>query len=224
MRAFDAWAEGLVAPRPSSEVTVEFLADGRLEGLTGCGTYFGSYRVEGNDIAFSVTSKGPDPCGPKRIEEAVAFITALEAADTWMATPTGLALLDADGIIRVEVDPVVRAGLAGEWLVTAVARSGGILRATGPDGSASLILGTDGTVQGGTGCRLFEGEYSSEADQVLIVPFESIGLPCKGDERRAERRFLRALERVVFWQRDGAELGLTASDGAVLMELVETPA
>lgn len=220
VRAYDPWAEGLLEARPKSELTVDLLADGRLQGLTGCGTYFGSYRLDGQDASFSVTTKGPDPCGPKRIEEAVAFIAALESTAAWSTTSTGLELLDGNGTLRMRLDPLAVATLEGEWAVIAVARSDGRLDSLPPDAAVGLTFSADDRLYGSTGCRLLKGEYTSEADQVLILPSRSAGLPCEGDDRKTERRLLRALELVVLWQRDGEALLLTDSAGATLISLV----
>ncbi len=43
--SFDAWGDGLVAPRAGTTLTTVFLPAGRLEGETGCGAYFGGYAT-----------------------------------------------------------------------------------------------------------------------------------------------------------------------------------
>jgi heat shock protein HslJ len=221
VRAFDAWAEGLVESRPNTTMTVELLEGGRLEGQTGCGTYFGSYTLDGDDIALGVVSKGPDPCGAKRTEEAVAFSVALAAVSSWVPTSTGLELLDEQGLVRVVLDRPDLAGLTGEWIIKRVARSRGGLAAP-PEGSIVVItFDEDGAVGGNTGCRLFGGVYSLEADRATIGPIETLGLPCDGDLRRHERRLLKALDNAILWQREGGSLLLTDGTGGPLMELVE---
>jgi len=221
VRAFDAWSEGLVEPRPNTTLTVQLLEGGRLEGQTGCGTYFGAYTLDGDDLALGVISKGPDPCGLKRTEEAVAFSIALGAVTSWVPTTSGLELLDAQGQVRVVLERLELADLTGDWVVKRVARPRGGLKAP-PEGSIVLLdLDVDGTLEGSTGCRVIEGFYSSEADRVAIGPLETVGLPCDGELRRHERRLLDAFDRTILWQRNGSELRLTDGDGTVLLELTE---
>ncbi len=55
--SFDAWGEGLVEPRVGTTLTAVFLPDGRLEGETGCGTYFGGYTLENGRLGMGVISK-----------------------------------------------------------------------------------------------------------------------------------------------------------------------
>lgn len=221
VRAFDGWAEGLVQPRPNTTLTVELLEGGRLEGQTGCGSYFGAYTLDGDDLALGVISKGPDPCGLKRTEEAVAFSLALDAVVRWVPTPTGIELLDEQGLVRVVLDRPRRPGLTGEWIVERVARPRGRPTTPPQDSIVAISFDEDGSVGGNTGCRLFEGVYSSEADRVVIGPVETVGLPCEGALRRHERRLLDAFERTILWQRSGSQLRLTDGAGALLVELRE---
>jgi heat shock protein HslJ len=211
-----------VEPRRNALVTLELLVDGRLQGETDCGTYFGGYVLDGAGISLSVIDTGTEPCGSRREAEVVSLIAVLEAAATWEGTATGTVLLDAEGIIRVELEPATQKGLAGAWLATALATPGGVLQAVPPTTPVELAFGAGGGLTGTTGCRLFEGEYLSEADQALLVPTDTTGLPCEGDLQALEERFLEALQAVILWERNGAELRLTDAVGNVLIELIAT--
>lgn len=52
--------------------------------------------------------------------------------------------------------------------------------ATSARGDATLLLGTDGTVSGSTGCRVFSGEHIIDADTVLFTTFSMTG-ECPGE-------------------------------------------
>lgn len=222
--SFDAEADGLQPPRDPGALTVELLVANLLQGETGCGTYVGNYGAEGLSVGLSVTTKGPDPCEPPVEDEAIAFIEALERATTWRASGSDVELLDDDGVVRVVLAPLSEPGVVGEWRVTAYARPNGTLRAAPDDGSMRLVLDDDDRVSGSTGCRLFEGQYSSEVDRILVVPIDITGLPCEGPARRAERLLLAALELAVLWQRDGEVLRLTDAQGRSVVELEATVA
>ena len=220
--AFDPWGAGLIEPRPDTTLTISFLSEGRLEGETGCGTYFGGYLLDGEHIDMRVISKGPDPCGVKRTEEAVAFSVALDAVASWRPTLTGLELLDEGGAVRVVLEGALDAGIAGSWVAERYTRANGKPAEPLPDSPITITFAEDGGVRGSTGCRLFEGLYASESDQVLVAPIETIGLPCEGGERGQERRLLRILDEVVLWERDGASLVLSDGSGVPLLELRAT--
>jgi heat shock protein HslJ len=223
VRAFDAWAGGLVEPRQSSTYTTTFLPGGRLVGETGCGSYFGGYSVDADDISMRVISKGSDPCNVKRTEEAVAYSVALEAVATWRPTASGLEFLDETGAVRLVLGRASVADLVGSWLVERYAKPNRKLVEPLSDNSLELVFDADGGVSGSAGCRFLEGLYESESDRVVIAPIETAGLPCEGDERRQERQFLRAIDDVVLWARDGQSLVLSDGFGEPLVKLTAAP-
>ena len=217
--AYDAWGDGLVEPLRGSTLTVSLLPQGRLEGETGCGTYIGGYTVDGQSIRLGVISKGPDPCGPRRTDEAFAFTQALAVATSWRASPGGLELLDENGQVRVALVRPGGEGLAGDWVVQRYALSGGRLQDALEGSPATISLGRDGQVGGSTGCRIFAGEYEAETDR-LIIAIDVVGLPCDGEERRQDRRIRAVFDSAVRWTRDGSSLLLRDADGELLAELV----
>ena len=216
--AFDAWGEGLSDPLRGSTLTVSLLPAGRLEGETACGTYVGGYTVDGERIRLGVISKGAEPCGDRRADEDFALSQALALATKWAPSSAGLDLLDDDGRVRVALARQADGGVAGDWTVLGYARSGGDLGGVLEGTPATITFGADGLVAGSTGCRLFDGQYSAEADRIIIAPIDVVGLPCSGAERRQDRRLLELLDSAVSWQRDGAELTLRDASGGVLIE------
>ncbi len=216
---FDAWGEGLVAPRPDTTLTAAFLPDGRLEGETGCGTYTGGYTGDENSLGLGIISKGADPCDVPTTEEAVAYSVALEAVAAWQAAEGGVELLDDSGRVRVELRRADRAGLVGNWVADRYARANGTLTEPLVDRPITIAFAEDGSVLGSTGCRVLEGAYVSERDRVVIAPVETTGLPCEGDARGQERRLLAIFDAVVSWEREGQTLVLTDGNGEVLLEM-----
>lgn len=221
--AFDAWNEGLAEPRPDTELTVAFLSDGRLEGETGCGTYFGGYSLADDRLGLGIIGKGPEPCDIETTEEAVAYSVALESVVAWRPVAGGVELLDEAGGVRVVLLRSADAGLRGTWIAERYARANGRWAEPLADRSIRITFGDDDRLEGSSGCRLLEGMYMRQRDQVLIAPVETTGLPCEGDARRQERRLLRIFEETVFWQRAGA--GLVLEDGfeTPLLELRAAP-
>ncbi len=224
VRQFLSRGGGIVEPTTPSGLSARLFPDGDLEGETGCESYIGSYQLDGHMISLSVLGRDPRPCAPDVKDEAEMFIEALNAVTAWRSAGSGLELLDDTGRVQISLLSAPLAGPQGEWLVTAFARPNGKLQAAPTDGSMRLVLGADGKARGATGCRLFEGEYMAQSQQMLVVPLDITGLPCEGDVRRSERRLLAAFERVVLWQRDGTAMRFTDGNGHVVMELTAASA
>ena len=217
--SFDAWGDGPVAPRAGTRLTAVFLPAGRLEGETGCGAYFGGYAQEGDRLGLRIISKGSDPCDVATTEEAVGFSVALEAVVGWRAAADSVELLDDAGAVRLVLARTEGLGLAGSWRAERYARANGEPTEPLADRPIELTFAPDGTLQGSSGCRLLEGQYTGDRDQVVMALVETVGLPCEGDAQRQERRLLRILDQVVFWQREHDRLVLADGSSAPLLEL-----
>jgi len=217
--SFDAWGDGLLPPRAGTTLTAVFLPAGRLEGETGCGAYFGGYVLDGDRLGLRVISKGSDPCDVATTEEAVGFSVALEAVVGWRAAADSVELLDDAGAVRLVLARIEDLGLTGGWRAERYARANGEPTEPLPDRPIELTFAPDGTLQGSSGCRLLEGQYTGDRDQVVVALVETVGLPCEGDAQRQERRLLRILDQVVFWQRERDRLVLADGSSAPLLEL-----
>jgi heat shock protein HslJ len=217
--AYDPWAEGLVAPRQNTTLTVSLLTGGRLEGETGCGRYHGGYTLDGERLGLGIISKGFGECGTRKNEEAVAFSVALGAVKSWRASATGAELLDENGRVRAILERSTAGDAVGQWVVERYRRVNGQWAQPLVERPMLIAFGEDGEAAGSTGCRLFEGEYRSEGDRMVVGPIETIGLPCEGPERKPERRLLAVLGEVVHWQRSDDVLALTDAFDTSLVEL-----
>lgn len=62
----DAFGEGLRAPRREGSLTVSWLPAGRLEGESPCGTYVGSYTIEGHRLRMGSSAPGSSPADVAR--------------------------------------------------------------------------------------------------------------------------------------------------------------
>jgi len=225
--SYDTWGGGLVEPLRGSSLTLSLLSAGRLEGETGCGSYLGGYSVEGEAISLGVISTDTVSCGARRGDEAFGFTQALAAVSRWVASPSGIDLLDEAGQVRVRLERPGETSLAGDWLVERWAGPGGELVEVITGTEASLVLAADSSVSGGTGCRDFRGDYLAEGDRIVIAPIVVVGLPCRDPERallRQDRRLLELLDKAVAWRRTGDALTLADTSGAVLLELAARPA
>ncbi|MDZ3823644.1 MAG: META domain-containing protein [Pseudoxanthomonas sp.] len=106
---------------------------------------------------------------------------------------------------------------AGAWRLAGLAAD-----ARGP----TLEFLADGRVAGHAGCNRFSGQVQwLAADGLRFGPVAATKMACM-DARVAEREadFLRRLEAVAAWRRDGDALLLLAADGNELARLEPSPA
>lgn len=218
--AFDPWGEGLIEPLPGSTMTVGLLGDGRLQGETGCGRYNGGWALDDEVLGLAISPTGYFGCGDAETEEAIGFSVAIDAVVGWSATDSGIELFDVAGTPRLVLQPVVVAEPTGAWTVARYRRPNGVMTEPLPGRPMSLELADVGVVSGSTGCRLLEGEYFRDGSTIIIGPVETVGLPCEGDDRKAERQLLRALGDVIYWVRSGDTLSLNDGFDELLVELV----
>lgn len=218
--AYDAWEQGLAEPLPDSRLTLTLLADGQLEGETACGRFAGGWWRDGDELSMGVAPTGNLGCGEKKAAEAIGFSTALAASTRWQATDAGIELLDSTGATRVLLETLSLGDPTGDWNVSRYRRPNGKLVEPVPGSPMSLTLVDDGTIEGSSGCRLLLGEYRSQGAGITLGPLEVEGMPCEGDEARAERQLMRALGDVVYWEQDGDELTFLDGFDEPLVELV----
>jgi heat shock protein HslJ len=221
--AYDPWNEGLVEPLADSALTIALLGDGQLAGETGCGRYDGGWLLAEGELSVGIAQTGYFECADAPTEEAIGFSTAVDAVVGWRQTATGIELVDEAGSPRLVLGRAVVAEPTGAWTVTRYRRPNGRLAEPLPERPMSLELRPDGSATGSTGCRLLEGAYLRDGGTLIIGPVEPVGLPCEGDDRRAERQLLRALGEVIYWQRTGDTLSLNDGFDELLVELALTP-
>jgi len=87
------------APTPAvdgTEVTLEFGADGRVSGSSGCNSYGGDYTVKGTELAFGPIVSTKRACvEAARTQQEQRFFKALETAKKFEV---------ADGILTIWFD------------------------------------------------------------------------------------------------------------------------
>lgn len=206
--ALDGYGEGLAEPVEAGELTLWLLDDGLAEGTTGCGRFNAGWSLAEGHLSLGVAPTGHLGCSERKTAEAVAFSVALDSVAAWRPVDDGLELLDEAGRVRVVLAPVLALDPSGEWTVRSYARANGSLAEPAPDAPMAVVLETDGSISGSTGCRPFVGSYVREGQAITIGPVETVGAGCDQPRRRPERRLLAALGEAYHWQREGRVLTL----------------
>lgn len=151
----------------------------RVGGVAACNSYGGTVSTDGGAWSvgdgFAVTEMGCDG-GLMGVERA--YLDALLVVDAWQRPADDeLVLRGPDVELRFELlAPVESVEFTGTtWVLD------GLVTGTGPDGTvsstlagadeATLLLGTDGTVEASTGCRTFTGTWVETGDEILLDTF-----------------------------------------------------
>ncbi len=159
-----------------SRITIGFAADGTVGGVAACNSYGGTYVADGEDVIIGdELASTAMACGePGVMESEAAFLAVLRAPLTYVVDGDELTISHSSGeLVFGSVQPVPAAALLDTpWQLDSVIIGD---TATSVQGVATLLLGTDGTVSGSTGCRTFSGSHVLDADTVLFTTFAMAG-------------------------------------------------
>jgi len=81
----------------AAESIVSFNQDDQVSGKTGCNTYLGPYRLNGNQITFGPFAMTRMMCEPEVAPQEDAFLAALAKATTIELSRNVMTLRDASG-------------------------------------------------------------------------------------------------------------------------------
>jgi putative lipoprotein len=85
-----------------THTTIEFDADGRVSGDTGCNRYFGSVEFTGPEISFGPLAGTRKACAASLMDQEMNFFQAMGKVSQWEVAETGLLhLRDADGVTHL---------------------------------------------------------------------------------------------------------------------------
>ncbi len=83
--------------------------------------------------------------------------------------------------------------------------------------TAPSAVFNDGTVGGSTGCNRFTASYTVDGDRLELGTIASTRMACPPPVDEVERAYVAALDQVVRWRADGAELVLLDDSEAELL-------
>jgi len=121
----------------------------------------------------------------------------------------------APAVVDVVMDRIEPApGPAGDWRVAAIAGHEMI-----PGVEAALAVAEDGALSGTTGCNRFKGRATVAGDAFRPGPLAATRMACPRPRAAQELAFLRAMETVRGWRREGELLVLTDAEGLAAVTL-----
>ncbi|HEX6290517.1 MAG TPA: META domain-containing protein [Herpetosiphonaceae bacterium] len=209
-------SEQPLAPLTEKAPVVTFHDDGRLDGSTGCNSYFGSYAVEGERLTIGQLGQTEMACDGPVMQQEQAFLQALAAAGSFSATANSLTITYTGGQLNFTLVQPPRAAplLDTTWQISAFEQG---------DTVQSLITGSqitlklaNGTVGGNAGCNHYGGAYTVEGQQITFGEIQQTLMACAdAGVMEQETRYITALRAVTAWAIDGNNLVLSYDGGAL---------
>lgn len=163
----------------SHPITMTF-ESGQVSGRAACNGYGGTYELSGSAISIGDLAMTEMACLPEETMTAERLFTeAIGRVDT-ISVEEGLTI-SGDGVELTfqALDPVPGSELTNTvWVLNGLIEGDTVSSVQGE--RATLELFTDGSVLGGTGCRLLTGHYEVEGAEVLFTELSAEG-DCPSD-------------------------------------------
>jgi heat shock protein HslJ len=151
----------------SHPITIDF-TEGNVSGTASCNRFAGTYDLSGSSIDFGDLAMTEMACFPEETMQAEALFARALPLVAKVAID-GELILSGDGVelVFAALEPVPEAELTNTvWVLDSLMSGDAVSSASGE--RATLELFTDGSVLGGTGCRLLTGQYTITGSEVLF--------------------------------------------------------
>jgi heat shock protein HslJ len=154
------------------------IAGGRVAGRSACNTYGGRMDTKGDSVSLHGLGGTEMGCARPVMDSEATYLNALVVSDTIERDGNTLTLTGPDAELHFElVTPPPVAELTDTvWqLESLLEGSGNEASGMSTAAPAKLILRSDGTMTGTTGCQELEGEWSQSADEIMLPLLSSRG-------------------------------------------------
>jgi len=205
-------------PASSSPAILSFEPAGVLSGTTGCNRIRGTYKVDGSNLTIDPGATTMMACADPAVDAQEQAVTQGLPKVRGFQVRQGQLTLQGDGgatLFQLAAQP---AGLAGtRWTATGVNNGRGAVEGTATTEQATLAFGDQGAVTGSTGCSQLSGTYAvdSGAGTLTFSGLTTTGSTCTGEAATFEQQYLAALGKVATYQREGSNLTLRDTSGAM---------
>lgn len=205
---------------PDTTITIEFTADGQVNGSAGCNNYFGSFSLDSDSLITGPIGSTQMWCEGFMDQES-AFLQALQAATGLTVSETELSVHTPDGAMRFA--PAENAALEGaDWVLSGIAQGDAVVN-TWIDADITIKF-SDGQAGGNAGCNSYSGGYEIEGANLNLSQLISTMMACEEEISQREAEFLAALATVSQYRTEMSHLVLSDAEGnAVLFFTVQVP-
>lgn len=184
---------GEVALVDGSRITIN-LEETSLRGTAACNMYAADVAIDGGSFRMRGGGVTDMACRPNVMESERAYLDALHQVDSIARTGDRLTLIgDATELHFAWLPPIPTAELVDtRWELESLRHgtdNDGTVTSAAP---AHLIMKSDGTVVGSTGCRDLHGEWTEQGDEILFTTFGAEG-NCPKELREQDTHVVGAL-------------------------------
>jgi heat shock protein HslJ len=208
---------------PATSISVQFTADGKLGGSSGCNHYSGTYTVSGNTLQISSPlASTMMACPPVIMDQESAYLKALVEVKTYSVTGDQLTLYDSKNKGTLVYQAQSQDLSATSWDVIAYNNGKQAVTSVLADSTITANFGVDGTLSGNGGCNKYHGTYTATGKQIKIGPLASTRMACANPAGIMEQEalYLAALQTVSTYKVEGTSLELRTKDGALAVQAV----
>jgi heat shock protein HslJ len=201
-------------------VTITFDGD-EVGGTAACNGYGGSYELSGSKISFGDLAMTEMACLPQEAMVAESLYARALTLVTRASVEGELILEGPDTRLVFEaLEPVPDAELTNTvWVLDGLISGDAVSSVSGE--RATIEFFTDGSVLGGSGCRLLSGHYRVSGAELVITDLEAQGADCDPDLDGQDNHVVSVLEGTIRVGIEGNRLTLTATGGEGLSYLAE---
>lgn len=190
---------------------------GWAQGFDGCNRYSVRYTATGPAIELSTPGVSTQmACPPEVMDQATAYMAALQGARSYRVADSQLQVLDGDGRPLATFRPQSFELAGTAWRATGINNGKGAVASLVAGSTVTLAFGDDGRASGSAGCNNFTTRYEYAAPRLEFDQGATTRKMCAGEDLMAqEQAFLEALQTVATARIEGHRLELRRTDGAL---------
>jgi len=207
------------SPRPlveGTDIRLTFGGDGNLSARAGCNTILGTWRLDGDTLAFGGGGMTEMGCDEALHEQDQWLLGFLETGPTVQLSDDELVLTSGDTVLRLldrEVAEPDRALAGATWQVESLYLSGDAVSSVPAGATASLTFEEDGTLLVDGGCNRGRGTWVVEGDTLQIGPVAMTRKFCDGAPGELEAHVVQVLSaESLTYSIDAATLTIMADE------------
>ncbi len=188
-----------------------------ISGRAACNSYGGAVSTDEGAFSVGELAQTEMACEPAVMEIESTFMRGLFGVTGWTRSGGTVALTGEGVEYTFELlPPVPTAELIGPtWVLDTIIQGDAATSTAATADPATLLLNTDGTFTGGTGCREILGDYVVSGDTVQFTSFGAHG-ECRSDVEWQDGQVITVLGDGFTAAIEGDRLTVTASGGEAL--------
>lgn len=203
--------------------TIQFAADGKFSGNTGCNNFFGVYELDGKALSLDVGGVTLRACTDLQADQETAILSALKKIHGYQIQKDSLALLDANGVVLLSYLLLPNSELTGvTWHLTALNNGKGGMVSNLATERITMTLDNDNQVSGNGGCNNYFGSYQVNNDansaslSFGVIAATEMACPEPEGVMETESAFLNMFSKVNSYEIQGEKLMFFDKSGVKL--------